>query len=168
MRLLMLSLKLSLLMLILLTTLGVIGLGIGFVYLEQRGDDPLALVKEAQENPRKALRRLKEGIKEVPWRERAEQLIEDTQRTLAAITAKVRSQFSGAEKTPAPAPLQPVPPPQPQKPPKAAPQSAATAQRQLPLPPADIVRQLREIFPEMSDRQIREAYRRNQLMGQTE
>ncbi|HIL88237.1 MAG TPA: hypothetical protein EYM25_05925 [Deltaproteobacteria bacterium] len=29
-------------------------------------------------------------------------------------------------------------------------------------------RQLREIFPEMSDRQIREAYRRNQLMGQTE
>jgi len=27
---------------------------------------------------------------------------------------------------------------------------------------------LREIFPEMSDRQIREAYRRNQLMGQTE
>jgi len=165
MRLLMLFLKLSLLMLILLTTLGVIGLGIGFVYLEQRGDDPLALVKEAQESPGKALRRLKEGVKEVPWRERAEQLIEDTQRTLAAITAKVRSQFSGAEKTPAPAPLQPV---QPQKPPKAAPQSAATARRQLPLPPADIVRQLREIFPEMSDRQIREAYRRNQLMGQTE
>ena len=152
MRLLMLFLKLSLLMLILLTTLGVIGLGIGFVYLEQRGDDPLALVKEAQENPRKTLRRLKEGVKEVPWRERAEQLIEDTQRTLAAITAKVRSQFSGAEKTP----------------PKAVPQSAATARRQLPLPPADIVRQLREIFPEMSDRQIREAYRRNQLMGQTE
>ena len=165
MRLLMLFLKLSLLMLILLTTLGVIGLGIGFVYLEQRGDDPLVLVKEAQESPGKSLRRLKEGVKEVPWRERAEQLIEDTQRTLAAITAKVRSQFSGAEKTPAPAPLQPV---QPQKPPKAAPQSAATARRQLPLPPADIVRQLREIFPEMSDRQIREAYRRNQLMGQTE
>ena len=104
MRLLMLLLKLSLLILILLATLGVIGLGIGFVYLEQRGEDPLALVKEVKENPRESFRQLKDGVKEVPWRERAEELIEDTQQSLAAITAKVRSQFPGAEKTSAPAP----------------------------------------------------------------
>ena len=166
MRLLMLLLKLSLLILILLATLGVIGLGIGFVYLEQRGEDPLALVKEVKENPRESFRQLKDGVKEVPWRERAEELIEDTQQSLAAITAKVRSQFPGAEKTSAPAP--PPSPSQPQEPLKATIQSPASPRRQLPRPPADIARQLQKIFPEMNDRQIREAYRRNQLMGQTE
>ena len=171
MRLLMLLLKLSLLILILLATLGVIGLGIGFVYLEQRGEDPLALVKEVKENPRESFRQLKDGVKEVPWRERAEELIKDTQQSLTAITAKVRSQFPGAEKTSAPEPPKPAPPPspsQPQEPLKATIQSPASPRRQLPRPPADIARQLQKIFPEMNDRQIREAYRRNQLMGQTE
>jgi len=170
MRLLMLLLKLLLLLLILLTTLGVIGLGVGFVYLEQRGKNPIALVKEVKDNPKKALQQLKAGVQEVSWRERAEQALEGAQETFGKVADSVRGQFEYKD-TPAPGPSPskletPAPPPQPKAPSQATPPPTPT--QKLPEPPADIVQQLRKIFPEMSDRQIREAYRRNQLMGQTE
>ena len=152
MRLLMLLLKLFLLFLILLAMIGVIGLGIGFVYLETPNS----------------------------WREQFEQFVEEPLQTLESITAEVRSQFSGQEAPPEPVPPKaapPPPPPKPQEPPKVAPKPAApkpatpkpaAPKSKLPQPPAEIVKQLKAIFPEMTDQEIRETFRRNQLMQQTQ
>ena len=173
MRLLMLLLKLFLLFLILLATLGVIGLGIGFVYLET----PNSWREQIEQFVEEPLQTLESITAEVRSQFSGQEAPPEPVPPKAAGRID-RDTGSGLEALPEPVPPKaapPPPPPKPQEPPKVAPKPAAPTtpkpaapKSKLPQPPAEIVKQLKAIFPGMTDQEVREAYRRNQLMQQTQ